>query len=78
MDEIEVLCDKIAVMINGQLKCLGSITDLKNRFGDGYRLIIKCNHDEYLELTVLNLEMFIRDNFPTALLEGKQNNLKNL
>ena len=28
--------------MNGQFKCLGSIQHLKNRFGSGYTLTIRC------------------------------------
>ena len=29
-------------MVNGQFKCLGSAQHLKNRFGSGYTLTIRC------------------------------------
>lgn len=32
MEECEVLCTKIAIMVNGQFKCIGSLQHLKNRF----------------------------------------------
>lgn len=31
MEECEVLCTKIAIMVNGEFKCLGSLQHLKNR-----------------------------------------------
>jgi len=40
MDEADYLGDKIAIMGDGELKCLGSSTFLKNKFGDGYNLKI--------------------------------------
>ena len=40
MDEADYLGDKIAIMGEGELKCLGSSTFLKNKFGDGYNLKI--------------------------------------
>jgi ABC-type uncharacterized transport system ATPase subunit len=70
MEECEALCDKLAIMINGQLQCLGTIPNLKRKFGDGYRLIIKCNHSDHVEPVVSNLDNFIRNKFPTAVLEG--------
>jgi ABC-type multidrug transport system ATPase subunit len=42
MDEAEALCDRIAVMINGRFVCIGSPAHLKQRYGDGYRLSVKC------------------------------------
>ncbi|KAK3588921.1 hypothetical protein CHS0354_023682 [Potamilus streckersoni] len=36
MDECDILCGKLAIMVNGQLKCLGSPQRLKYKFGEGY------------------------------------------
>lgn len=36
MEECEALCTRLAIMVNGHFKCLGSIQHLKNRFGEGY------------------------------------------
>jgi len=41
MEECEALCTRIAIMVNGQFKCLGSAQHLKNKFGQGYTLIAK-------------------------------------
>ena len=41
MEECDALCTRIAIMVNGQLKCLGSPQHLKSKFGDGYTLIAK-------------------------------------
>lgn len=40
MDEADYLGDRIAIMGEGQLKCLGSSVFLKNKFGVGYNLTI--------------------------------------
>jgi ABC-type multidrug transport system ATPase subunit len=40
MDEAELLSDRIAVMKEGKLQCLGSAMFLKNRFGLGYNLTV--------------------------------------
>lgn len=31
MEECEALCTRLAIMVNGQFKCLGSCQHLKNR-----------------------------------------------
>jgi hypothetical protein len=41
MEECEVLCSSIAIMVNGCFRCLGSTQHLKNRFGDGYTIKIR-------------------------------------
>ena len=41
MEECEALCTRLAIMVDGSFKCLGSPQHLKNRFGSGYVLVIK-------------------------------------
>lgn len=41
MEEAEALCTRVGIMVNGRLKCLGSVQHLKKRFGGGYRLQLK-------------------------------------
>ena len=42
MEEADALADRIAVMADGDLKCVGSSLYLKNNFSDGYRLNVVC------------------------------------
>ena len=41
MEECEALCDRVGIMINGQLACLGSNQHLKHKFGKGFQLDLK-------------------------------------
>lgn len=41
MDECEVLCTRLTIMVSGEFRCLGSPLQLKDRFGAGYTLTIK-------------------------------------
>jgi ATP-binding cassette subfamily A (ABC1) protein 3 len=41
MDETEALCTNIGIMVNGEFKCLGSLQNLKSRYGEGYTLLAK-------------------------------------
>ncbi|XP_063703816.1 phospholipid-transporting ATPase ABCA3-like [Culicoides brevitarsis] len=41
MEECENLCTKIAIMVKGEFRCLGSVQHLKNKFSKGYTLKIK-------------------------------------
>ncbi|CAF3876784.1 unnamed protein product [Rotaria sp. Silwood2] len=43
MEECEALCTRLAIMVNGKFKCLGSIQHLKSKFGAGYTLMAKLN-----------------------------------
>ncbi|KAL0490582.1 ABC transporter A family member [Acrasis kona] len=40
LEEADILSDRIAIMSNGSLKCIGTSMHLKNKFGSGYRLAI--------------------------------------
>lgn len=40
MDEADILGDRIGIMSNGEIICLGSSLFLKNRFGIGYNLTL--------------------------------------
>lgn len=40
MEECEALCSRLSIMVNGQMKCLGSIQHLKNKYGDGYTISV--------------------------------------
>lgn len=41
MDEADLLCDRIAIMAEGRLRCVGSSLFLKKTFGVGYQLTIE-------------------------------------
>lgn len=43
MDEAEVLADRIGIIVNGQLKCLGTKFKLKRVYGKGFKLVINLN-----------------------------------
>jgi hypothetical protein len=41
MEECEMLCSSVAIMVNGAFRCLGSTQHLKDRFGDGCSIEIR-------------------------------------
>merc|ERR1712038_574420 len=42
MEEAEALCNKVAIMINGKIRCLGGVQHLKQKFLGGYTLSMSC------------------------------------
>ena len=61
MEETETLCSNIGIMVNGELKCLGSLQQLKSRYGEGYTLLAKIALvDNDAEAQSVNIEQFIR------------------
>lgn len=43
MEECEALCNRLAIMVNGKLVCIGQSQELKQRFGAGYDIQLKLN-----------------------------------
>ncbi|EAR99563.1 ABC transporter family protein (macronuclear) [Tetrahymena thermophila SB210] len=41
MEEAEALCTRLTIMVNGAFKCLGTLTQIKNKFGQGYEVVVK-------------------------------------
>ncbi|XP_027746188.1 ATP-binding cassette sub-family A member 10-like [Empidonax traillii] len=62
MEEAEAVCDRVAILVSGQLRCIGSIQYLKNKFGKGYLLEIKVKDPERTDL----LHAEILKIFPSA------------
>uniref|UniRef100_A0A5S6QAW5 ABC transporter domain-containing protein n=1 Tax=Trichuris muris TaxID=70415 RepID=A0A5S6QAW5_TRIMR len=48
MEECEALCARLAVIVNGEVKCIGSPQQLKAKYGKGYLLIAKFLSEEYM------------------------------
>ncbi|KAK3090139.1 hypothetical protein FSP39_009459 [Pinctada imbricata] len=72
MEECEALCGRLAIMVNGTFRCIGSIQHLKNRFGDGYTILLRLAGENP---SLTPLEHFIRLTFPGAKLKEKHHNM---
>lgn len=60
MDECEYLCDRIAIMANGKLRCLGTASELKQNYAQGFKITFKVkyhhvNDQEYAESVKLKV-----------------------
>lgn len=42
MEEADILSDRLAIICDGKLKCVGTPLYLKNTYGDGYRVSLVC------------------------------------
>ncbi|XP_048667737.1 phospholipid-transporting ATPase ABCA7 isoform X2 [Marmota marmota marmota] len=47
MEECEALCTRLAIMVNGRFRCLGSTQHLKRRFGAGHTLTLRVPVDRH-------------------------------
>lgn len=75
MEECEALCTRLAIMVNGHFKCLGSTQHLKNKFSDGYTLMIKMRKNDDVDVNTEPIENFVNANFPNAILREKHQEL---
>uniref|UniRef100_A0A671NY62 P-type phospholipid transporter n=1 Tax=Sinocyclocheilus anshuiensis TaxID=1608454 RepID=A0A671NY62_9TELE len=72
MEECEALCTRMAIMVNGRFRCLGSVQHLKNRFGDGYTIILRvAGPDPDLQ----PVKKFIESELPGSTLKEKHRNM---
>ena len=53
MEEGEVLCGRIGVMVQGTLRCLGPIQTLKSKYSQGYKLDLRLDMAQANPDTVL-------------------------
>ncbi|XP_074842119.1 ATP-binding cassette sub-family A member 13 [Carettochelys insculpta] len=73
MEECEALCTRLAIMVNGSFRCLGSPQHIKNRFGDGYSVKIWLSKETSHHSTVLD---YLKLNFPGTQFKGQHLNLQ--
>lgn len=65
MEECEALCTRLAIMVNGEFRCLGSTQHLKDKFGQGYTLLARIAFTESGEAPNLQPFMtFVEQKFP--------------
>ncbi|OWZ23178.1 ABC transporter [Phytophthora megakarya] len=64
MEECEALCSKAGIMVDGGLRCFGSIPHLKNRFGDGF--LLECKLDAPPSHAISDLVHLICDHLQIA------------
>ena len=49
MEEADALCTRIGIMVNGELKSLGTPQELKHMYGGGYRIIVRMQEEYAVE-----------------------------
>ncbi|KAI4893929.1 hypothetical protein NFI96_021122, partial [Prochilodus magdalenae] len=75
MEECEALCTRLAIMVNGTFKCLGTIQHLKYKFGDGYVVTMKIRAAKAGTVPDLNpAEAFMENTFPGCVQREKHYN----
>uniref|UniRef100_A0A2K6EEP9 ATP binding cassette subfamily A member 3 n=1 Tax=Propithecus coquereli TaxID=379532 RepID=A0A2K6EEP9_PROCO len=70
MEECEALCTRLAIMVQGQFKCLGSPQHLKSKFGSGYSLRAKVRSEGQQE-ALQEFKAFVDLTFSGSVLEDE-------
>ncbi|EDM03818.1 rCG34577, partial [Rattus norvegicus] len=74
MEECEALCTRLAIMVQGQFKCLGSPQHLKSRFGSGYSLQAKVRR-KWQQQMLEEFKAFVDLTFPGSSLEDEHQSM---
>ncbi|KAM3607617.1 uncharacterized protein V6R79_010758 [Siganus canaliculatus] len=72
MEECEALCSRLAIMVKGQFRCLGSLQHIKNRFGSGFTVKM------YLAESSCDTEAitgFMQHRFPSTYLKDQHSSM---
>lgn len=73
MEECEALCTRLAIMVNGEFKCLGSSQHLKNKFSQGFVLTVKVGRQNDNQgannSDLIAIKNYIQTNFPVSTLK---------
>ena len=59
-EECEALCTRLAIMVNGRFRCLGSAQHLKSKFGEGYTVTLRVGRNDECKAAA---QSFIDDAF---------------
>lgn len=90
MEEVEVLSDRIGIIVNGSLRCLGTQHKLKKVYGKGFKLVLNLTNitnellqknnlldlseEEFIEERGKNLKNFVDGLFPNNKIEENYKN----
>jgi len=62
MEEAEFLCDRLAILVNGRLSCIGSPEHLKLKFGDSYILELQSQDIDRFHYDAVVIDKLFGDN----------------
>ncbi|PAA72003.1 hypothetical protein BOX15_Mlig007002g1, partial [Macrostomum lignano] len=61
MEEVEGVCDRVAILIGGRLRAIGSMDELKEQLGRSFTLTVRGSRDDKEQLT-----KYLQNAFPNA------------
>jgi ATP-binding cassette subfamily A (ABC1) protein 3 len=76
MEEAEALCQRIAIMVKGQIRALGTKQHLKYKFGSGYELSVKLRvKNKFFQEQLEKLTSFVHGLFASSVLLAENGGL---
>ncbi|KAL4616614.1 ATP-binding cassette sub-family A member 12, partial [Arapaima gigas] len=72
MEECEALCTRLAIMVKGQFRCLGTLQHIKNRFGSGFTVKM---HLAVTSYDVDSITNFMQFHFPSTYLKEQHSSM---
>jgi ATP-binding cassette subfamily A (ABC1) protein 3 len=69
LEEVEALANRVAIMVDGELRVLGSLNHIKRKFGSGFEMAIRVRDNESEAKT----KELVRVQLPTAELQELRN-----
>ncbi|XP_037561472.2 phospholipid-transporting ATPase ABCA3-like [Dermacentor silvarum] len=73
MDECEFSCDRLTIMVDGQMMCLGTLQHLREKFGRGYHMEFMLKHTAKADAP--RLASAVQQLFPTVRLTDAHENV---
>ncbi|TPP46095.1 ABC-2 transporter family protein [Leishmania donovani] len=64
LEEVEALAHRVAIMVDGTLRCIGDKTHLKQKYGTGFEVAVRVA-DESPEV-MAGVELFFEEEFPSS------------
>lgn len=75
MEECEDLCHRLSIIVNGRLKCIGSIDYLKKKYAAGYTVVFKVPHTKTGGVpNTANIDVFVEKQFAYSMLSERRQN----
>jgi ABC-type multidrug transport system ATPase subunit len=68
LEEVEALANRVAIMVGGTMKCVGSLQHLKTKFGSGFELTVRLDN----EAAVTAADTYIRKQIPNAKMQEQR------
>nr|UOU03316.1 ATP-binding cassette subfamily A3-like 3 [Brachionus rubens] len=71
LEECEKLCSTLSILRDGKLECSGSYNEIKNKYGQGFSLSVKCEHQLMPTNDTDVLEKFLLQKIPGSVIKEK-------